>query len=60
MFAGNLSIAIDMIEECNQSRINNSCRMKVESKKPKSDVGFDTIVKFLNDQKAVLDYAGLN
>ncbi|MCX9024507.1 MAG: hypothetical protein OIN85_00260 [Candidatus Methanoperedens sp.] len=50
-----------MIEEiCNPSRINNSCRMKVESKKLKSDVGFDKIVKFLNDQKAVLDYAGLN
>jgi len=31
--------------------------MKVENK---SDVDFDKIVKFLNDQKAVLDYAGLN
>ncbi len=34
--------------------------MKVESKKPKSDVEFDEIVKFLNDQKAAMDYAGLN
>ena len=34
--------------------------MKVENKKPKNDVEFDEIVKFLNDQKAVLDYAGLN
>ncbi len=34
--------------------------MKVENKKPKSDVGFDKIVKFLNEQKAVMDYARLN
>lgn len=43
-----------------QSRINNSCRMKVEAIKSKNDVEFDKIVKFLNDQKAVMDYAGLN
>jgi hypothetical protein len=50
-----------MIEEiCNPSRINNSCRMKVENKKPENDVEFDKIVKFLNDQKAAMDYAGLN
>ena len=49
-----------MIEEiCNLSRINNFYRMKVE-KKPKKDVEFESIVKFLNDQKAVMDYAGLN
>lgn len=56
-----LSIAIDMIEEiCNPSRINNPCQMKVETKKPKNEIEFDKIVKFLNDQKAVMDYAGLN
>lgn len=50
-----------MIEEIdNQPAINNSCRMKVENKKFSNDVGFDEIVKFLNDQKAVMDYAGLN
>ncbi|MGB8218034.1 MAG: hypothetical protein WCE94_12105 [Candidatus Methanoperedens sp.] len=50
-----------MIEEiCNPSRINNSCRMKIENKKPRNDIDFDKIVKFLNDQKSVLDYAGLN
>jgi hypothetical protein len=50
-----------MTEEMyNKSRINCSCRIKVESKKPKNDVGFDEIVKFLNAQKAVMDYAGLN
>lgn len=50
-----------MIEEIgNPSRINNSCRMKVENKKPENDIEFDKIVKFLIDQKAVMDYAGLN
>lgn len=34
--------------------------MKVENKKPKDNVEFDEIVKFLNAQKAVMDYAGLN
>ena len=29
-------------------------------KKPKNDIDFDRIVKFLNDQKAVLDHEGLN
>ncbi|MCZ7393212.1 MAG: hypothetical protein O8C56_07785 [Candidatus Methanoperedens sp.] len=50
-----------MIEKiCTPSRINNPCRMKVETEKSKNDVEFDKIVKFLNDQKAVMDYAGLN
>jgi hypothetical protein len=50
-----------MIKETGRlPRINNSCRMKVENKKLRNDVGFDEIVKFLNDQKAVIDYAGLN
>ncbi len=34
----------------------NSCGMKFDE----NDIDFDRIVKFLNDQKAVLDYAGLN
>ncbi len=34
--------------------------MKFENKKHINDVGFDEIVKFLNEQKAVMDYAGLN
>lgn len=54
-------IEIDMTEEMyNPSQINNPCRMKIENKKPENDIEFDKIVKFLNDQKAVLDYAGLN
>ncbi len=39
----------------NISRIEDYCRTK-----DKNDVGFDEIVKFLNAQKAALDYAGLN
>lgn len=34
--------------------------MKFENKKHKNDVGFYDIVKFLNEQKAVMDYASLN
>ncbi len=46
-------------EISNPSKLSNSCRMKFD-KIPKNDIGFDQIVKFLNDQKAVMDYAGLN
>jgi len=47
-----------MIEEmCNQSRIRSCCGIKDEDN---NDVGFDKIVKFLNAQKAALDYADLN
>ncbi len=50
-----------MVEEiCDLSVINNSCGMKAENKKSQNDIDFDKIVKFLNDQKAVIDYAGLN
>jgi hypothetical protein len=50
-----------MIEEmCSQSRMNSSCRIKVENKKPENDIEFDKIIKFLNAQKAVMEYAGLN
>ena len=49
-----------MIEEiCNSSQMNNSYRVKFD-KKSKNDIDFDHIVRFLNDQKAVMDYAGLN
>ncbi len=52
-------IKINMIEEiCNLSRMNNSCQVKVENKKSQNDIEFDKIVKFLNDQKEVMDYAG--
>jgi hypothetical protein len=40
----------------NISRIQNYCR----TDKDKNDVEFDKIVKFLNAQKAALDYADLN
>ncbi|MDP2846299.1 MAG: hypothetical protein Q8N79_09570 [Candidatus Methanoperedens sp.] len=49
---------IDMIEEMHSiSRIHSHCRTKDEDK---NNVDFDKIVKFLNAQKAVMDYAGLN
>ena len=52
---------INMIEEAaSKQGINNSFRMKFENKKHKNDVGFYDIVKFLNEQKAVMDYASLN
>jgi hypothetical protein len=50
-----------MTEEiCSHPRINSSCRMKIENRKSDIDIEFDKIVKFLNAQKAVMDYAGLN
>ncbi len=50
-----------MIEEMHSSsRKNSSCRIKVENKKPKNGIGLDKIIKFLNAQRAVMDYAGLN
>jgi hypothetical protein len=50
-----------MIEEMRSSSgINSSCRVKVENKKPKNSIELDKIIKFLNAQKAVMDYAGLN
>ncbi len=41
------------------SMTNSSCGMKFE-KKQEIDIDFDRIVKFLNDQKAAMEYAGLN
>ncbi len=55
-----------MIEKiCNLSVIASSsrmksCRMKVEDKNARDDIDFNKIVKFLNDQKAAMDYADLN
>ncbi|MDD5617033.1 MAG: hypothetical protein PHH85_12630 [Candidatus Methanoperedens sp.] len=52
---------MNMIKEAGSKQgINSSCRMKVENKKFRNDVGFDEIVEFLIYQKAVIDYAGLN
>lgn len=49
---------IDKMEEIrHQSRIRSCCGMKDEDK---NDIEFEKIVKFLNDQKAVIDYAGFN
>ncbi len=49
---------IDKLEETrNQSRIRSCYGTKDEDK---NNVDFEKIVKFLNDQKAVLDYSGLN
>ncbi|CAG0968468.1 hypothetical protein METP2_01245 [Methanosarcinales archaeon] len=42
------------------SRRNIPPIMKTGNKKQENDVEFDQIVKFLNAQKAVMDYAGLN
>ncbi len=49
---------IDRMEEiCNQSRVRSCCGVKDDDK---NDIEFEKIVKFLNDQKAVMDYASLN
>ena len=34
--------------------------MKAQNRKHGNDIDFDQVVKFLNAQKAVMDYAGLN
>jgi len=52
-------ITIDMVQEICCQR-NSSFELKAENKKPKNDIGFDKIVKFLNAQRAAMDYAGLN
>ncbi len=48
-----------MIEKTCSKR-NCSSKMKTQNKKHGDDIDFDQVVKFLNDQKAVMDYAGLN
>ncbi len=40
--------------------MNSSFELKTKNKEPGNDIEFEKIVKFLNDQKAVMDYAGLN
>lgn len=51
-------MVIDMIQEiCRRSK---SLELRTENKKTESDIEFEKIVKFLNAQKAVMDYAGLN
>jgi hypothetical protein len=45
---------------CSQSRSNGSFELKTEKNEFENEIGFDKIVKFLNAQKAVMDYAGLN
>ncbi|PWB49652.1 MAG: hypothetical protein C3F06_13860 [Candidatus Methanoperedenaceae archaeon] len=54
----NLLKVIIMIQEiCVTS---NSLELRTEKKKHENDIRFEKIVKFLNDQKSVMDYAGLN
>ena len=48
----------DMIQEI--CRRSNSLELRNENKKTENGVEFEKIVKFLNAQKAVMDYAGLN
>jgi hypothetical protein len=47
-----------MIQEI--CRRNNSLKFGTENKKTGNDIEFEKIVKFLNAQKIVMDYAGLN
>ena len=52
---------LDMMKKiCNNPGKNSSFELKTRNKEPGNDIGFEKIVKFLNDQKAVMDYAGLN
>ncbi|CAG0991717.1 hypothetical protein METP3_02694 [Methanosarcinales archaeon] len=48
-----------MIEEICIQR-NCTFKMKAQNRKHGNDIDFDQVVKFLNAQKAVMDYAGLN
>jgi len=51
-------MVIDMIQEICRRSI--SLELRTENKKTEKDIEFEKIVKFLNAQKAVMDYAGLN
>ena len=54
-------MALDMMKKlCSNSRLNRSFGLNTENKELGKDIKFETIVKFLNAQKAVMDYAGLN
>jgi len=53
--------AIDMTKKIfSNPGMNSSFDIKTENKDLGKDIEFEKIVKFLNDQKAVMDYAGLN
>jgi hypothetical protein len=45
---------------CNNPRMTGSLSLNTENKELGMDIEFETIVKFLNEQKAVMEYAGLN
>jgi|GEM_PF-2531537 len=45
---------------CSNPRMTRSLSLKTETKEIGKDIDFETIIKFLNSQKAVMDYAGLN
>ncbi len=47
-----------MIQEI--CRPTSSLEPKTENKKTENDIEFEKLVKFLNAQKAVMEYAGLN
>ena len=51
-------MVIDMIQEICRRR--NSLEPITENNKTENDIEFEKIVKFLNAQKIVMDYAGLN
>jgi hypothetical protein len=54
-------MVLDMMKKiCSNPRITRSLSLKTKYKELGNDIEFETIVKFLNDQKAVMDYAGLN
>jgi hypothetical protein len=54
-------MVIDMMKKiCSNSRMSRSLSLKIENKELGKDIEFETIVKFLNAQKTVMDYAGLN
>jgi len=53
-------MVLDMIKKiCSNPRMKRSF-LKTENKEIGKEIGFEIIVKFLNAQKAVMDYAGLN
>jgi hypothetical protein len=54
-------MVFDMIKKiCSNPRTTRSLSLKNENKGLGNDIEFEKIVKFLNDQKAVMDYADLN
>lgn len=45
---------------CSQHRKNGSFELRTKKNELENEIEFNEIVKFLNAQKAVMDYAGLN